>query len=88
MTPSEIENTTWAKRFMDKCISDYNQAIEFACRKPLQVRIYHNKETRQWLWSIAPYIDGNQIDFWMASFKTEKEATDLCERMGWEILED
>jgi hypothetical protein len=87
MTPSEIENTPWAKRFLDECPSDYQQALEYAYQKPLRVKVSHNNDTGQWRWSIVAYVNGELTDFWMDSFKSRGEAVDLCIEMGWEILE-
>ncbi len=80
MKLDNIENTPWAKKFYKINPIDYNQGIDLARNPNLDLFLYHNKETDNWLWSIS-----TEDNFWMDSFKTKKEALALCKKMGWKL---
>ena len=54
---------------------DYNQFTD--------VDIYYNDELGEYLWSVCDHYD---FEYWIKSFKTEKEAIDFCEENNYTLL--
>ena len=70
-----IDNTT------DRCyflVEEWANAVMYTA----DVVIIENTETGEHLWSIAPI---NEEEMWLDSFRTEKEAQEFCESLGYEV---
>lgn len=81
MTLSELKKTDWAKTFKKENPRDYDLALEIAQEENLEVIIHKTDETGNWQWAIAVG------SFWLDSFKTKKEAKEMCKVMGWKAGE-
>ena len=46
------------------------------------VDIFYNDELGEYLWSVCDHYD---FEYWIQSFKTEKEAIDFCEEKNYTI---
>ena len=82
MTKQQLEKTRWAKVFKKEDPINYNRALVYALDDPLYVSLYKNDE----LGPIVLAINVYNTEFWMDAKKTKKEAINLCEKMGWEII--
>ncbi|OGC76268.1 hypothetical protein A2619_02330 [candidate division WWE3 bacterium RIFOXYD1_FULL_39_9] len=82
MTREEIEQTEWAKELKEKSSYFYEEAIQYALKRNLNVHISQTNETGETLWAI--FVVDN-YDFWMDAKKTKKEAVRLCRQMKWKI---
>jgi len=78
---TDIQNTKWAKKYLEECPTSYKEAIEKSNDPNLNVDIYHNDDAGFWQFSVVDTRDG----FWMDSFETEKEAETLILEMGWRL---
>lgn len=87
---NKIEETKWAKEFLEECPTSYKEAIKIASRPNLRVCINRTNESGEKLWAITPDDpnDENYYDFWLDSKKTRKEAIRLCKEMGWKIVNE
>ena len=54
-----------------------NSEIKGYLKRKVDVLIFHNNETGEWLWSVV-VDDGS--GFWLNSFKSEKAAMNYCQR--------
>ena len=83
MNKEQLDKTKWAKGFKKDSPVSYSRALQYALQEPLYVHIYKNAESGTLLYSIV--ASGDDIGFWMDSYKTKKEAVALCKKMGWKI---
>lgn len=81
MTLKELRKTEWSKSYKIVCPSTFNEAMGYALNDDFFVTVGSSDETGKMLWFIAAY----ETDFWMDSFKTKKEAIDLCNVMNWKV---
>jgi hypothetical protein len=61
----------------------YDQVLYAMAEPSFKVEIKHTNETGFWEWAIK--VVGT--DFWLDTKDGEREALDLCERMGWKVAE-
>lgn len=59
------------------------KVVQGKLKSKVQVKIYHNNETGEWLWSVT---DASDPEFWLNSFDTEQEAHDFCNKHGLQVL--
>lgn len=81
-----IKSTAWAKKFKRECPSAYDDAMDYASQPEVKVFIIKNNELDE---KVLMYsIEIPMTHFWMDSFPTREEAVKLCEKMGWEIINE
>ena len=84
MTPY-LELTEWAQRFKREAPFQYAEALEYAKRDTLSVRLELRHDMEQPLWAVV--VD-DDADFWMDAFDYQEDAMNLCMDMGWHINHD
>lgn len=82
----QLEATEWAKEFKAEAPHSYEDGLKIASLDVVKVGIYKSKDTRGVMWHVV-YL-GREFPnwknlFWLDSKKTEDEAIELCEAMGW-----
>jgi hypothetical protein len=91
MTKAQLRRTEWAHNFKRECPGQYETALEFASSKKLTVKVAFSNETGDPLYAIdvVNYTDNPDCDcFWLDAFPTEREALELCDKMGWKIVDN
>lgn len=63
----------------------YEKALELAQNPKLRIFLSHTDENGELLWALMAFIDDEDLDFWMDTKSTKKEAIALCRTMGWKI---
>lgn len=82
-TAVDLHETQWAKDFKEENRMEYEEAIELASMFDVFVRIFETEETGETVWAIESV---DRPDFWFTARRTEEEAIQLCNEMGWTIL--
>lgn len=82
----QLEATEWAKEFKADCPTSYEDALTIASLDVVDVDIYKSNESGTMMWHVQ--YTGKEFPkwtnlFWLDSKKTEDEARELCDAMGW-----
>ena len=86
MTREELEKTPWAINMRETAPWAYDEAMELALSPNFAVMIISTNESGEWVYAVEALKNGKRTDFWMESYKSEKNAMALCERMGWRVV--
>jgi hypothetical protein len=83
----QLEATEWAKEFKaDAPPGTYEAALVIASLDVVKVDIYKSNESGAMLWHVQ--YEGGEFPYWKSLFwldskKTDDEARELCDAMGW-----
>jgi hypothetical protein len=82
----QLEATEWAKEFKSDAPGSYEDALTIASLDVVHVDVYKSNESGSMMWHVL--YAGQEYPkwkwtFWLDSKKTEDEARELCDSMGW-----
>jgi len=88
-SPQYIENSKWAKEFKNVSFSLYGEALRLLKDSNYEVRIIKNDECAEqfnvdFMYAITPIKNDG---FWLDSKFSPDDCHELCDIMGWEVIE-